>query len=63
VGVVSVVLTRVDYYNSVLTGVTLSQLIVPTITRCSTLGDWTFAVATARAWNALPPDFAMKALE
>ena len=31
-----------------------SQLIVPDITRCSTLGDRAFPVTSARAWNALP---------
>jgi len=31
-----------------------SQLIIPTITRCSTLGDRAFTVAALRAWNTLP---------
>ena len=31
-----------------------SQLIIPAITRCSTLGDRAFPFASARAWNALP---------
>jgi len=31
-----------------------SQLILPAITRCSTLDDRAFTVAALRAWNAVP---------